>query len=156
MALLKEIFAQIAVPRRFNISDIRGVPFKDWPEDLSKSEWLWLGPVRYGRSTKNGNLRQRPLRDPVPSLWAFFTKDYSNPRLWFRGDVESPEVDVNPAHYAAMERQGDIPALASPVDAIIDLMVGANFFPASVEELLARWPDLICYSPEELKATVEM
>lgn len=156
MASFGKFFALLKIPVPFNLVTLRGLPFGKWPDEIGEPPWIWLGMVRPAYHDGRTWQRAKPEPDPMPRFWAFFTRDDSSYDLKYAYKGEHDQfADVNPKHYrinAIIEQeQTKVP----PVEGIIDLMASSGYWPTTVEELLARWPEFAGCSREELEETLK-
>lgn len=145
-----------------------GRPFKDWPPQALEP-WYWNGTTRAGKVRSGQWQRTRALIQidkrvihPARLLWQFMTKqkldDKQRIAYHLRGVRDCQQDDVNPAHYILLVPR-PLPKRknkrrAHPIPDLISLMQLSGFYPSTVEECLARWPDLT-YNKEDIDATIK-
>lgn len=150
---------------------LRGVPFDEWPLN-ALHVWWWTGSTSKERVVGERYHRARACvmvsgvtMSPARLLYTYFTGLEPPPGAKFHHRLADgswrgcARDDVNPAHYVAVTNV--VPATTpkkrhgpQPDQALIWLMFKNNFFPNSVEELIARFPDAATIDRAILEVTI--
>lgn len=171
-SILKRIdFGGQITPRE--VGQLRGIPFEEWPPH-ALGAWWWTGATRPERSVGDQYQRVKAqvtvngkVITPARVLYEFFTgreapkNDAFRHRLSGRDWRGIARDDVNPAHYVIghvgtryvpKKPRGPNPPKADM--SLLFLLYENDFFPNSVEELIARFPDAAQIPREILEATL--